>query len=141
MEEQMSNKEKLYHYGNVVAIPIGFLSGFLLGRLGRLADAGQISMRGDPVILYSSLLLWAITGISVIWILVSGLIHANRKAVVRAGEMRNFKMYAAIAIFFIILIVLSIFTPLWMIVLAGFAVYLFVISSRALITKHSTEMT
>ena len=131
----MSNKEKIYHMVNVVAIPISFLSAVLLVRMGRMADAGQISM-SSRVVSLSSLLLFAIIGMSGIWIVVSGLINANIKAMVRNGEKGKFKTYAGIVSFIIILIVLSLFTPLWMIGLAAIAVYLFVISSKALIMNH-----
>ncbi len=131
----MSNKEKIYHMVNVVAIPISFLSAVLLVRMGRMADAGQISM-SSRVMSLSSLLLFAIIGMSGIWIVVSGLINANIKAMVRNGEKGKFKTYAGIVSFIIILIVLSLFTPLWMIGLAAIAVYLFVISSKALIMNH-----
>ena len=135
----MSNKEKLYHIVNVVAIPIIILSGILLVRMGRMADAGQISM-SSPVMSLSSLLLMAIIGMGIIWILVSVLINANTKAMVRKGAKGKFKTYAVIVVFFILLIVLGLFTPLWMIGLAALAVYLFLISSKALITNHSSEM-
>ena len=131
----MSNKEKIYHMVNIVAIPISFLSAVLLVRMGRMADAGQISM-SSRVMSLSSLLLFAIIGMSGIWIVVSGLINANIKAMVRNGEKGKFKTYAGIVSFIIILIVLSLFTPLWMIGLAAIAVYLFVISSKALIMNH-----
>lgn len=131
----MSNKEKIYHMVNVVAIPISFLSAVLLVRMGRMADAGQISM-SSRVMSLSSLLLFAIIGMSGIWIVVSGLINANIKVMVRNGEKGKFKTYAGIVSFIIILIVLSLFTPLWMIGLAAIAVYLFVISSKALIMNH-----
>ncbi len=134
----MSNKEKLYHIVTVVAIPISILSAILLVRMGRMADAGQISM-SNPVMSFSSLLLMAIIGMGVIWIVVSGLINANIKAIVRKGEKGKFKTYAGIVAFFIILIVLSLFTPLWMIGLAALAIYLLVISSKALITNLSSE--
>ncbi len=88
----------------------------------------------------SSLLLMAIIGMGIIWIVVSGLINANIKAMVRKGAKGKFKTYAGIVVFFIILIVLSLFTPLWMIGLAALAIYLFVISSKALITNLSSEM-
>ena len=131
----MSHKEKRYHIVNVVAIPISILSAILLVRMGHMADAGQISM-SSPLMSISSLILFGIIGMSVIWIVVSGLINANKKALVRKGEKSNFKTYAGIVLFFIILIVLSLFTPLWMIGLAAIAVYLFVISSKALIMNH-----
>ena len=104
-----------------------------------MADAGQISM-SSPVMSLSSLLLMAIIGMGVIWIVVSGLINANIKAIVRKGEISKFKTYVRIVVFFIILIVLSLFTPLWMIGLAALAIYLLVISSKALITDLSSEM-
>jgi len=104
-----------------------------------MADAGQISM-SSPVMSLSSLLLMAIIGMGAIWIVVSGLINANIKAMMRKGEKGKFKTYAGIVVFFIILIVLSLFTPLWMIGLAALAIYLLVVSSKALITNLSSEM-
>ena len=77
-----------------------------------MADTGQISM-SSPVMSLSSLLLWAIIGMSVIWLVVSGLINANIKAMMTKGEKGKFKTYAGIVIFFIFLIVLSLFTLLW----------------------------
>jgi hypothetical protein len=107
--------------------------------MGRMADAGQISM-SSPAMSLSSLLLFSIIGMSGIWIVVSGLINANKKAIGRKGEQGKIKTYAGIVIFFIILMVLSLFSPLWMIGMAAFAVYLFVISSRALIKNISSRV-
>jgi hypothetical protein len=105
--------------------------------MGFMADAGQISM-SSPVMSLSSLILWAIIGMGVVWIVVSGLITANIKAVVR-GEKGNFKTYAGIAVFFVILIVLSLFSPIWMIGVAALAIYLCVISSKALFHSRGTD--
>ena len=96
----MSNKEKLYHIVNIVAIPISILSAILLVRMGRMADAGQISM-SSPIMSLSSLLLWAIIGLSGVWIVLSGLIHANIRAIVRKGENGKFKTSAGMVLFFI----------------------------------------
>ena len=134
----MSNKEKLYHKVNIVAIPTSILSAILLVRMGRMADAGQISM-SSPAMSFSSLLLMAILGMGAVWIVVSGLINANMRAMVRKGEKGKFKTFAGIVAFFIILIVLGSFTPLWMIGLAALAFYLFVISSKALISTPSAR--
>jgi hypothetical protein len=106
--------------------------------MGFMADAGQISM-SSPVVSLSSLFLWVIIGMGMIWIVVSGLITANIKAVVR-GEKGKFKTYAGIVVFFIILLVLSLFTPIWMIGLAALALDLLVSSCKALITNISSEM-
>ena len=135
----MINKEKLYNIVNILAIPISILSAILLVRMGRMADAGQISM-SSLVMSLSSLLLMAIIGMGVIWIVVSGLMYANKKALMRKGKKSNFKTYAGIVLFFIILIGLSLFTPLWMIGLAALAIHLFVTSSKALVTSHSSPM-
>jgi hypothetical protein len=104
-----------------------------------MADNGQISM-SSPAMSLSSLLLWVIIGLSGIWIVVSGLIDTNIKALVRKGGKGNFKNYVGIVLFFIILIMLSLFTPIWMTGLAALAVYLFVISFKALITDLFSEV-
>jgi hypothetical protein len=103
-----------------------------------MADAGQISM-SSPVVSLSSLFLWVIIGMGMIWIVVSGLINAHIKAMVK-GEKGKFKTFAGIVVFFIILFVSSLFSPIWMIGLAALALYLLVISSKALITNVSSEM-
>jgi hypothetical protein len=74
----------------------------------------------------------------IIWIVVSGLISANIKALV-SGEKGKFKTYAGIVVFFVILIVLSLVTPLWMIGVAALAIYLCVISSKALFHSRGTD--
>ncbi len=86
----MTNKEKLFHVINLVTIPISILSAILLVRMGRMADAGQISMN-SPVVPLSSLLLWIIIGIGVIWIAVSGMVLVNNSAKVRNGGKGKLK--------------------------------------------------
>jgi hypothetical protein len=119
---------------NVVAIPISVLSAILLVRMGRMADAGQIAM-SDPVMSTASLLLWAMMGMGAIWMAASLLIQTRRWAMARRGEKGEFKTCVGMAAFFVILVVLALFTPLWMAGLAAVALYLFVFSSKALITN------
>lgn len=135
----MSNKEKLYHWINVVAILVTALSGILLIRMGYIADADQISMSTSIMSMFSVLLM-IITSVGVIWIVVSGLINKNLKAMVAKGAKGIFKSYAGMVVLFIILMVLSLFTLLWVIGLMALAIYLFVTSSKVLITNVSPKM-
>lgn len=134
----MRKNEKLYHIGNLAAIPMGALAAGMLVLMGKMADKGQISM-SDPGMSLASLLLFIALGLSGIWVAVSGFIHVNLRAVERKNEQRNLKSFAWIIIFFIILAVSVLFTPLWMLGIAVFAIYLFVISVRTLILARSSE--
>ena len=82
----MSKKEGRYHIANVVAIPICILSAILLVQMGRMADAGQIAM-SVSIMSTIALLLWAMLGLGVIWMVASLLIRARRGAMARRGEL------------------------------------------------------
>ena len=137
MEYEMSNKEQLYHQANVIAAPAVILSGILMGIMGNMADLNQISM-GDPITSFSSSLLWVIFGTSALWILLSGVINKDIKAMVIRSRNGIPKSFIAKAILSLVLIIaISFLLVIGFLVLAG---YLFVTSVRALITGTSTSL-
>jgi hypothetical protein len=137
MEYEMSNKEQLYHQANVIAAPAIILSGILMGIMGNMADLNQISM-GDPITSFSSSLLWVIFGTSALWILISGVINKDIKAMVIRSRNGIPKSFIAKAILSLVLIIaISFLLVIGFLVLAG---YLFVTSVRALITSTSTSL-
>jgi len=148
----MSDKEKMYHQVNVIAIPVTVLSGILLGIISATSDSR--SMNNSSILPIFALLFMVTTSIGVLWVVISGLINENVRTMVIKGVKGVFKsfmgMVAAtgwavcllapfemVAAFFIILIVFSLIAFLWEIGLVVLAIYLFSTSSKALKTNTS----
>jgi hypothetical protein len=138
-EYTMSNKEKLYHQVNLVAVPAIILSGILMGIMGNMADLNQISM-SDPIISISSSLLWFIFGTSTLWILVSGVVNKNIKAIATKSLNGILKSFIAKVIFVTILVVAVLISPLLVIGFLLLAGYLFTTSVKALKPSISTSL-
>jgi hypothetical protein len=139
IEYEMSNKEQLYHRANVIAAPAIILSGILMGIMGNMADLNQISM-GDPITSFSSSLLWVIFGTSALWMLISGVINKDIKAMIIRSRNGIPKSLIAKVILSLILIIAILFPSLLVIGFLVLAGYLFVTSVRALITGTSTSL-
>ena len=138
-EYTMTNKEKLYHQVNVVAVPAIILSGILMGIMGNMADLNQISM-SDPIISISSSLLWLIFGTSALWILVSGVINKNIKAIATKSLNGILKSFIARVVFVTILVVAVLISPLLVIGFLLLAGYLFTTSVKALKPSVRTSL-
>jgi hypothetical protein len=133
----MSDKEKRYHWMNVIVIPVTVLFGTILAAMGHMADANQISM-SDPAMSAASLLLFGLGGLGVIWIFVSAFINHNIRALVTKSAKGMFRSFVGIAALLVILIVLSFLIFPWVILVAVLAAYLLTTSSKALIANFVT---
>ncbi len=139
IEYKMSNKEKLYHQANITAVPAIILSGTLMGIMGNMADLNRISM-SDPITSISSSLLWVVFGTSALWILISGVVNKNIKAMVIRSLNGILKSFIAKVVLFIVLIIAILVSSLLMIGFLVLAGYLFVTSVRALTTSTSPSL-
>ena len=139
IEYKMSNKEKLYHQANIIAVPAIILSGILMGIMGNMADLNRISM-SDPITSISSSLLWVIFGTSALWILASGVINKNIKAIATKSLNGILKSFIAKIIFVTILIVAVLISSLLVIGFLLLAGYLFTTSVKVLNPSISTSL-
>ena len=139
IEYKMSNKEKLYHQANIIAVPAIILSGILMGIMGNMADLNRISM-SDPITSISSSLLWVIFGTSALWILASGVINKNIKAIATKSLNGILKSFIAKVIFVTILIVAVLISSLLVIGFLLLAGYLFTTSVKVLNPSISTSL-
>lgn len=128
----MTNNGKRYHFANIIVITSTFFTGILLTRMGQMADAGQISM-GAPGMTMLSALLFMLLGSGIIWIAISTLLNKNIRGMLTKV---NLKSPVVIVGFLIIVIASSILILPLAIVFATLAVYLFLNSCQALVTKN-----
>lgn len=151
----MSNKEKLYHWVNIILIPLTVISGVVLGISSVILDAiSRDSSFLTLIVTAFAFLSMIIVIIGVLWVFVSGLINESIRTMAIKGVKGIFKtfmgLFAAtgwavcllapfemVAAFFIILIVFGLIFFVWEVAIFVMSIYLFITSIKALRTNTS----